>query len=236
MVVCIQTHFLNGLLSTSARTWSLQVWSLCKRQRCTECMRRVEIWLQSCLTWALDGHEWWVSCFTQIHSCQELDDSSAIQPVTIINTANPPPPSLASIQTNMLLTQTNLLRFAEKASEIRTFISHRTAPGYFGQWVINSLVIQNLSMYLNIMPLGSFYLGTLHDQQPSNLWRFRMLPPSKQGCTLNSTFSNRKWQSKYRNDAVMEIVRAYAHTLQCNKPTPTDVKWLHNTSIKYIYL
>lgn len=178
----------------------------------------VEIWLHSCLTWALDGHEWWVSCFTRIHSSQELDGSSAVQPVTIINIANPPPPSLASIQMNTLLTQTNLLHVAEKASEIRTFIFHRTAPSYFGHWVINTLVIQNLSLHLNIMTLGSFYLGTLHEQQPSNLWRFGMLPPSKQGCTLNSKFSNRKWQSKCRNDAVMEIVRAYAHT-HCNNAT-----------------
>ena len=181
----------------------------------------MEIWLHLCLTWALDGHEWWVSCFTQNHSCHKLDDSSVIQPVTIINTANPPPPSLASIQMNMLQAQTNLLHVAGKAFEIRTFIFHRTAPGYFGQRVINSLVIRTLSLHFNTMPLGSFYLGTLHEQQPSNLWRFRMLPPSKQGCTLNSKFSDRKWQSKYRNDAIMEKVRTYAHTLQCNKPIPT---------------
>jgi len=60
---------------------------------------------------------------------QELDDSSVIQHVTIINIANPPPPSLASIQKHMLQTQTNLLYVAEKASEIRTFIFHRTAQG-----------------------------------------------------------------------------------------------------------
>jgi hypothetical protein len=36
---------------------------------------------------------------------------------------------------NMLQTHTNLLHVAEKASEIRTFAFHRTAPGYFGHQV-----------------------------------------------------------------------------------------------------
>lgn len=54
------------------------------------------------------------------------------QSVTIINVANPPPPSLASIPMNMLQTQTNMLHVAEKATEIRTFIFYTTAPAYFG--------------------------------------------------------------------------------------------------------